>query len=186
MILLSPLVLREKLSLKSILCAVAAVAGMVLISGIWGGEGGRLGGVLFGLGAAAFYAGQILVNKKAPEIDVYERTMIELAAAALCLLPYLLLTGEFSVTEFSLKTALLLLVVGVVHTGVTYALYFGSMGGLKAQTVALLSYLDPVVALLLSWLILKEPLSVSALVGAILILGSALISETKWERKASP
>lgn len=181
-ILFSPLLLKEKLTLKKGLLVLGALLGMVLISGLFGdGEsvGGASGykGILLGLGAAVLYASVILINKKAPPADVYEKTIIQLGAAALCLLPYLLLTGGFSASGLTASGITLLLVVGIVHTGLAYALYFGSIRSLKAQTVALFSYLDPVVALFLSAAVLKEPMSFLSILGAVLILGSALFAE---------
>lgn len=71
----------------------------------------------------------------------------------------------------------LLLILGVVHTGFAYSLYFGSMAYLPAQTLAILSYLDPVTAVLLSALVLHEPLSGFEILGAVCILGAAVVSE---------
>ena len=87
------------------------------------------------------------------------------------------MTGGFSAGGFSLNAVLLLLVVGIVHTGIAYVLYFGSMDGLKVQSIAILSYIDPVPALLFSALLLREPLSAAGIVGAVMIIGSAIISE---------
>jgi drug/metabolite transporter (DMT)-like permease len=70
-------------------------------------------------------------------------------------------------------------IVGIVHTGFAYVLYFGSMDGLKAQSIAMLSYIDPVTALLLSALVLREPLTAAGAAGAIMILLSAVISEKR-------
>ncbi len=177
-ILLSPLLLKEKLTLKKGLCVLAALVGMVLISGLIGsGTTASLAGVLLGLGAAVLYASVILINKKAPATDVYEKTTIQLGMAALCLVPYLLISGSFTFSGLTLPGVILLLIVGIVHTGLAYALYFASIRSLKAQTVALLSYLDPVVALLLSVLILGESMTPLSILGAVLILGSALIAE---------
>jgi len=67
--------------------------------------------------------------------------------------------------------------VGIIHTGVAYACYFGSIGALPAQTVALFSYIDPVGAIILSALVLREPMSMWGAIGAVLVLGSTLVSE---------
>ena len=80
---------------------------------------------------------------------------------------------------------LLLLVVGVIYTGLTYALYFGSMDVLKAQSIAILGYLDPVVALLVSALVLHEHMSALGLLGAVLILGAAVGSEWKPKERGA-
>ena len=176
-LLLSPLVFRERLGVKKALCAAAAVAGMVLVSGVTGSGGGDLRGILFGLGAALFYSSVVILNKKLPCVEAYAKTTVQLLSAAAVLAPYLLLTGGFSGVSMDGRTWALLLLVGIVHTGFAYVLYFGSMDGLKAQTVAIFSYIDPVSALFFSAVLLREPLTLRCLIGAALILGAAVLSE---------
>ena len=108
---------------------------------------------------------------------MWERTIIQLFTAAVVLIPYLILTENFSEIRLTGVQTGLVLILGIVHTGISYALYFGSMGGLKAQTIALFSYIDPVVALILSAVILGEALTPAGMIGAVLILGAALFSE---------
>lgn len=180
-ILLSPLVFRERLSGRKLACAAAAIVGMLFVSGVLSGGIGQvrdIRGIAFGLGAAALYAAVIILNKKVVVEDIYAKTVIQLAGAALVMIPYVLLTE--GVPELTLTAADIgmVLLVGIVHTGITYALYFGSMQRLKAQTVAVMSYIDPVFALLLSAAVLHESLTLLGIVGAVLIIGSAIISET--------
>lgn len=178
-ILASPL-LGERLNLRKLLCVAAAMVGMVFVSGV--AEKGippvsELTGVLCGIGAAILYASVMLLNKKLTPISAYDKTTVQLGTAALVVLPYLLLTEGFAVPSMDATGWLLLAVVGIVHTGISYALYFGSMQDLHAQTVAIFSYLDPVLAILLSALLLKEPMGIYEIIGTVLILGSALLSE---------
>ncbi len=180
-ILLSPLVFRERLGAKRLACAGAAIVGMVFVSGVLSGGAGQMQdirGILFGLGAAVLYATVIILNKKVVVEDIYAKTVVQLAGAALVMIPYVLLTEGVPELALTLTDVGLVLLVGIVHTGVTYALYFGSMQRLKARTVAVLSYIDPVFALLLSAAVLHESLTPLGIVGAILIIGSAIISET--------
>ena len=88
-----------------------------------------------------------------------------------------ILFAYFLISDFSLPVIGRILLVGIVHTGLTYCLYFGSMGALPGQTVAILSYIDPVVAVLCSVLILREPMQVTETIGTVLVLGAAVISE---------
>lgn len=179
-ILLSPLVFREKLTARKLLCTAAAVVGMFLISGIADGGGIRteeLSGIFCGLGAAALYAAVVMLNKRIEAEDAYQKTAVQLASAAIVLLPYLLLTEDWSAVRLSTGSVCMVLLVGIVHTGLAYVLYFGSMKALPAQSIAVLSYIDPVCALLLSALVLEERLSVFGIIGAALIIGSALICE---------
>ncbi len=182
-ILLSPFILRDKLTFGKIGCTVAALCGMVLVSGIVGEGADDVGvhGVLFGLGAAVFYAAVMLTNKKLRGIEAYDRTVVQLGVAGIVVLPYSLIAERTAIAEsISEMTALpivMLAVVGVIHTGVAYVLYFGSFMHLKAQTAALFSYIDPVAALVLSALILGEDMTVLQTVGAVLIIGSAVLGE---------
>ncbi len=179
-VILSCIVFRERMTVKKTICTLLALAGMVLISGITesgGLQSGDVKGILLGIGAAIIYAVVVILNKSLPGIDAYEKTMIQLGSASLIMIPYLLLSGVPEKNSWNLSVVALLLVVGVVHTGISYTLYFGSMDHLKTQTVALFSYVDPVVALLLSVCILHEKMSVIGILGAILILGSAVFCE---------
>ena len=181
-VLLSPFIFRERLTGKKTACAAVSIAGMVLVSGIIGengGQGNSIRGVLLGLGAALFYSGVMIMNKKLQGIDTYRKTTVELLSAGLVMVPYLLRTGGFSSEGFSASSVFLLLMLGILHTGIAYALYFGSMDGLRVQTIAVFSYIDPVSALLFSALLLREPLSILNIIGAAMIIGSAIVSETQ-------
>ena len=180
--LLSPLIFRERLTVKKGICAAVAIAGMVLVSGVIGDSGARGGdlrGVLLGLGAAVFYSAVVIMNKMIRGVDPYRKTTVQLLSAGLAMVPYLLLTKDFGAESFTPASVALLLVVGVVHTGIAYVLYFGSMDGLRVQSVAILSYIDPVSALLFSALLLREPLSALSVLGAVMIIGSAVFSELR-------
>ncbi len=179
-ILLSPLVFHERITARKGLCAFVSVVGMVLVSGVVRDsppQAGELRGILNGLGAAVLYALVIILNKKLPGIDATDKTVLQLLSAGLVLLPFLFIDPWPEASAWTPGMILLLGIIGLVHTGLAYLLYFGSMDGLPAQTVALFSYLDPITALLLSALFLREPMTVGAIFGAVLILGAALLSE---------
>lgn len=180
LILASALLLREHLTARRSLCAAVSLLGMALVSGVFGSAPPRpeeWRGILLGLGAAVLYTAVVLLNKGTTGVDPYEKSVIQLSAAAGILLPYLLLTEDFSALSLTGEAAGMLLIVGILHTGVAYALYFASMEGLSAQTIAIFSYIDPVTALLLSALLLSERMSAPAILGAVLILAAAAASE---------
>ncbi len=179
-ILLSPLFFDERLTAKKLVCAFLAVLGMFLVSGAAGEgipQGDAFRGILCGLGAAILYASVVIMNKCIRNIDSYLKTILQLASASVCLLPYLAVTGQLSYVKLDSFSLLMLLVVGIVHTGIAYTLYFGSTDGLRAQTIALFSYIDPVSALFISVLFLHEPMGAAGLAGAVLILGAAFAAE---------
>ena len=185
-IVASPFVLGEKLTERKTLCVIAALGGMVLVSGVIpnylsGGntEDLKLTGVILGIGAGALYAAIILMTKKLEDISSYDTTVKQIAAASIVLVPYCLITVDIGALEVTPVSAVLLLIVGIVHTGIAYVLYFGSIKELPAQTVAIFSYIDPILAVLLSALLLKENMDMLSILGAVMILGSTFVSEMK-------
>jgi len=180
-IIFSPFVLKEKISVKNLICTVLALVGIILVSGVLVPSAeynpSNLTGILLGLAAAVLYACVILMNKRMKPIPAYEKAILQLSAASAALLPYVLLTNTFRNLSFDAAAILLLLAAGIVHTGIAYTLYFSSMEKLKSHTIALLSYIDPVLAVVLSTVVLKEPMSLSSVIGAMLILGSSFVSE---------
>ncbi len=179
-IALSPLFLKEKLTLRRGLCTLIALAGMIPVSGIL--DNGLAGsadwkGILYGLAAAVLYAGVMLMNKKMSPIPANDKTVVQLISASVVLAPYVLATEDVGALAFTPASVALLLVVGILHTGIAYRMYFGAMSNLKAQTTALFSYLDPILAIVLSAVILGQPAGWPTVLGAAMILGSAIISE---------
>ena len=181
--LASPLI-GEKLSVKKLVCIGVALVGMVFVSGVQQtNHTGSFRGVVLGVGAAVFYASVILLNKKLSPIDAYDKTLCQLGAASLVVAPYILIVGGISFSDMTTFSWIMLSVLGIVHTGIAYALYFGGIRDVNAQTAAILSYLDPVLSILLSAWILRERLDVFSVIGAVLILGSALYSELPSRKK---
>ena len=172
-----PLLFKEKLTGKQIVCFVMATVGLVLITGTAGGGKQDLLGILFGLSAALFYATVMLLNKFIKGVTGLHRTLIQFLSAILVLVPYVLLTGGFTLTSLDGIGWGNLLIVGIVHTGVTYCMYFSAIKELPGQEVAILSYLDPVVAVVISIAVLGEKMSLGQLVGGVFILGFTLWNE---------
>lgn len=182
--LLCPLLFREKLTAKQIICFLISTAGLVIITfaAEQGGDvAGRndLVGILFGLGAAVFYASVILLNKFIKGVEGLHRTLLQFVAAIVTLTPYVALTSGVTLGGMDATGWLCLLIVGLVHTGLAYVLYFPSIKELPGQKAAILSYIDPLVAVIVSVLILREPMNAWQWVGGAMILGATLWNEVK-------
>ena len=176
--ILAPFILKEKLTLSKFLCVLMALVGMFCIVGVDGINGGSdLIGIVYGLLAAGFYASVILMNKFLKGIDSIEITVIQLISATITLLPYVLYVEGLGILSVSSASIPYILILGIVHTGIAYLLYFSSLQGLKGQTIAVLSYIDPVFAIIISAVILKEQLGFLQIIGGVLILGSSFLSE---------
>ncbi len=173
-----PFIFKEKLTGKQLVCFVMSTAGLVLITGIGDVGGGKdFIGILFGLGAAVFYATVVLLNKFIKNVEGIHRTLLQFIAAIIVLLPYVVLTSGFTLGGMNTVGWINLLVVGIVHTGITYCMYFSSLKELPGQKAAILSYIDPLVAVLISVTVLGESMTMWQIAGGILILGFTLWNE---------
>ena len=183
LVLGASIIYKEKISPVKAVCVAVALFGMVFVSGVFPpSEDAVLNpvGIALGVGAALFYASVVLINRSVKNISSYDMTMVQLFFAAVVALPYVLITEDVTAINFNPVTVILLLVVGIIHTGVAYALYFGAVRELNSQTVAVLSYIDPMLAIVLSMIILpEEKFAPCGIFGAILILGSTFVSELK-------
>ena len=171
-----PLLFHEKMSGKQVLCFVMSTLGLVLLTGA-GGEGSHPAGILFGLGAAVFYAVVVLLNKFIRNVEGVHRTLLQFLAAILILIPYVLLTGGITLGDMPAAGWANLMIVGLFHTGVTYCMYFSSLKELPGQKAAILSYIDPLVAVLVSVTVLHETMTLRQAAGGVLILGFTLWNE---------
>ncbi|MBQ7115575.1 MAG: EamA family transporter [Clostridia bacterium] len=180
-VIASAFVFKEKLKLKQIVCVFIALIGVALVSGLFQDNSSKFTGVLCGLGAAMLYASVMIMNKFMGEVESYERTFVQLIVAGLVVLPYALFTTEN--INLNPTSVMLLVIVGVVHTGFAYLIYFGAMKKLKSQTVAILSYIDPASAIILSSLVFMQLPTLYELVGVILIMTAAIASEIRKKEK---
>lgn len=180
-----PVLFKEKLTGKQVVCFIMSALGLVLITGVGSVGGGKdLTGIVFGLGAAAFYAAVILLNKFIKNVDGIHRTFLQFLSAIVVLIPYVMMTSGVTLGGLGGTGWVNLLIVGFVHTGVTYCMYFSSLKELPGQQAAILSYIDPLVAVVISVVILGESLTVWQVAGGILILGFTLWNEiTPADRK---
>lgn len=182
---LSPVLFRERLTRKQLFCFAMATLGLVLITGLEPSAGStNLTGILFGLGAAVFYAAVILLNKYIRSTAGIQRTFLQFLAAIVTLIPYVAATGGVTLSRLDSTGWMCLLVVGILHTGITYCLYFSSLKALPGQRAAILSYIDPLVAVLISVTVLREPMTWQQALGGGLILGFTLWNALPEREKA--
>ncbi len=182
--LVCPILFKEKLTKKQFICFFMSTVGLVLITGLGEVGGGKdFIGILFGLGAAAFYATVILLNKFIRNVEGIHRTLLQFIAAVVTLVPYVLLTGGVTLGGLNGFGWANLLIVGFIHTGVTYCMYFSSLKELPGQKAAILSYIDPLVAVLISVTILGESMTLWQVIGGMLILGFTLWNEISPKAK---
>jgi RarD protein len=178
-ILAGAVVLKEKLTPRKIICVAVAFCGMILVSGVLqtGLHLSELKGVIFGVCGGFFYAMVVLINKYMKDISPVNTTIVQMILVSVIMLPYSAATGAFGAVKLTAAGIICLLMLGLLHTGIGYIIYFDAVNKLPAQTVGILSYIDPVEAVLLSAFFLREPVTVFTVLGAVLILGAAAVSE---------
>lgn len=181
-----PFLFRERLTAAQLICFVMSTLGLVLVIGVGdlGGGSADLKGICFGLGAAMFYATVMLLNKFIRNVDGINRTFLQFLAAIIILVPYVAFTGGVTLGALDGIGWVCLLIVGLFHTGVTYCLYFSSLKELPGQKAAILSYIDPLVAVIVSVCVLGEPLTAGQAIGGLMILGFTLWNEIAPKKAA--
>ena len=173
---------KEKVTGSRMICFLLSTVGLVLVvlgGGSASGSPDLFLGVVFGLMSAVFYSCTVICTKQVRGVDGLEMTICQLIVAGAVLLPYTLFTCGIHLGQLPLKGILCLVIIGVVHTGIIYSTYITSMGPLKAQEVAVLAYLDPTFSVLSSVFVLREPINLLEIVGAIMILGFMVLNELK-------
>ena len=186
-ILAAAIVIKEKLSPRKLVCVAAAFCGMIFVSGVLqtGFHISELKGVLFGIAGGFFYAMVVLINKYMKDISPVNTTIMQMALVSLIMLPYSAATGGLAAARVTTVGIICLIVLGALHTGIAYIIYFDAVNKLSAQTVGILSYIDPVEAVLLSAFFLKEPLTIWTIIGAVMILGATAVSELGTDKDAA-
>jgi len=188
-LILSPFILKEKLSTKKLICIVLAIFGMLLVVASGGLSTARLEdfiGIGYGLLAAVFYASLMLLNKFIKNMVGLEITVIQLGAASILLMPYVFVTEGFGILEMSVSSIPFIFILGMVHTGIGFLLFFSGMQKLKGQSIAALSYVDPITSLLISTVFLQEKMTIVQMIGGALLLSSTFVSENHSLRRSKP
>jgi RarD protein len=181
LIIMSPIILKEKLSPIKIVCIIMAMLGLFLILDINGTGANEsynnIIGILYGLSGAALYASVILMNKFIKNLSGFETTLIQLMVSGLVLVPSIIFQDKFHIAAVSSKAWMFILIVGIIHTGIAYLLYFTSIKQLNGQSIAILSYIDPISAVIIAAVVLGETMTLLKIAGGIFILGSTFLSE---------
>lgn len=178
-IVMSPIVLKENFSLKKAACICIAVLGMFFVVQNSGSvaEYNHLLGVFYGIIAATFYATLMLMNKFIKNMNGLETTLLQLSLSTIMLIPYVFVTEGANLLRVTGISIVCIIILGMIHTGVGFYLFFSGMRGLKGQSIAALSYIDPATSLFASVIVFGENMTVLQIIGAVLLLGSTFISE---------
>jgi drug/metabolite transporter (DMT)-like permease len=186
-LIFSPFILKEKFSIKKMTCIAAAMLGMLLVmqnnSGITEGYH-HAAGITYGFIAALFYASLILLNKFIKGLTGFETTVIQLTEASFLLLLYVLFVQGAGALHLAGGDVLFVIILGIVHTGIGFYLFFSALKDLKGQNIASLSYVEPVTSVFMSVFILHESMTIVQFAGAGLLLGAIFISEKTFRKSA--
>lgn len=176
-IFLSPFILKERLPFRKIIYVCLALVGLFFIVQNQSAGEGEYAGILYGLIAACFYTLLTFTNKYIHGIKEPENTIIQLTLTALLLIPYIYGTNGFKVLQIDMTSLFLLIILGILHAGIGFYLFFLGMRKLRGQSIAILSYIDPLASLVISTMIIGEKMTIPQIIGAILLLGSTFMSE---------
>lgn len=179
---LSPLIFREKLTAVKIISFVVVLIGIFLVNGNALNEGANVWGVFCGLMSAVMYSAMVICNKKAKEITGLENSMLQLFISFLTVAVFVIIKQGFTI-QISQADIIPVLILGLVNTGIGCYFYFSSIGNLSVQTVAICGYIEPLSAVVFSVAFLGENLLFVQIIGAVLIIGGAITGECLIKKK---
>ena len=179
MIIISPLLFKEHLNKKKLICVFIAFIGLIMVSGVVGSDIRMINveGLLLAAGAGLGFMGVIIFNKLMGDVSVYDKAVVQISIAALTVVPFAIKAVLETSIVWDFKSVFLSFIMGLVSTGMAYYFYFYGISGLSVQTVAVVGYVEPVITVLSSVIFLKESMSMAAMAGAVLIIGAAVSSE---------
>ncbi len=186
LLIIASFMFKERISLKSVVCILIATIGVVLVSNVinTGIHSNEVLGCFYGILGAVNYALIVIFNRKLSNIETHDKVIFQFIFSAIIMFIYVVFiqrSGLFFEKSISNRDLLVgifcILLLSFFHTGFCYVHYFNAVSRLKAETVAILTYIDPVVALFTSYFILKEKTTGIQMIGAGLILVSTLANE---------
>lgn len=178
LVLIAPILYKEKLTIKKGLCVLGAFIGIIFVSGIIESDVDiNIQGIIYGFIACAGFVSLIIFNRKLKDITPYNKAVVQLLVSAITIAPYVIINNINTTLTINTTSIIVILIMGIVHTGIAYCFYFASINEIDTQTLAIFGYIEPVLSVITSFLLLNEPLSMYGMVGACLIIVSACLSE---------
>ena len=174
---LSPILFKENLVLRKIFGFLCVFTGILLVNGKLVSTGNHIFGIFCGVMSAVMYSFMVIFNKKAANISGLENSLLQLTISFLTVAVVTLFRKNLTLSVPK-SSILPLIFLGLVNTGLGCYLYFSKLDKLPVQSVSILGYLEPLSAVLLSVMILQEHMTFVQVLGALLMLGGAVYSET--------
>ena len=174
--IMSPVIFKEKLTLPKITGFMAVVTGIILVNGRVAALGGNTWGLFCGAMSAIMYFLMLISNKQAKNIIGMENSLIQLTASFLAVAVFVGFKQHF-VIHVPQEDWLWIIFLGLVNTGIGCYLYFSSLYLLPVQTVAVCGYIEPLSAVVFAALLLGEHMTFIQVIGAVFIIGGAMCGE---------
>lgn len=178
---LSPLLFGEKLTIFNIIGFQAVILGAILVNGDISKNVNNIGVIYGGISAVA-HAFMVIFSKKSKMKNGIENAMIQLVFSFFTVVIYFGITEQFSL-KMTLSDLFWIVILGVFNTGVGCYLYFSSISKLSVKTVSVFGYIEPLSAVLLAVMIIGERMSVIQIIGTFTLIVGMLFAEcTNFEK----
>ncbi len=174
--ILSPLMFKEKLTAPKIVGFVVVLVGIVFVNGNTMEDGSNIWGIVCGAFSAVTYFGMVTLNKQSKHITGMENTVLQLVVSFVTVAIFIGFKQGF-VIKVPSEAWIWILILGIVNTGIGCYLYFSALSKLPVQTVAVFGYLEPLSAVFFASVLLGEKMTIIQIIGAVCIIGGAMIGE---------
>ncbi|WP_329000619.1 EamA family transporter [Kribbella sp. NBC_00709] len=182
---LSAGLLRQRLSLRTVLTAIAGVFGVGLLVLRATAHLDMLG-VLAAVGGAIVMAFGVVLSKRwTSPAPLLATTGWQLVAGGLVLLPVAFIV-EGALPDFTLRNLAGYSYLALFGSAVAYALWFRGLRELAPTEVTFLGLLSPVMATTLGWLVLDQHLSAWQAIGGVIVLGALVTAQVRRKVRPTP
>lgn len=180
---LSPLLFKEKLTWNKLLGFAVVLAGVFLINGKAATNAGNAWGLFCGAMSAVMYSLMVILNKQSKQIAGMENAVLQLFVSFLTVGVFVGIKQAF-VMHVPSNAWAWILILGIVNTGIGCYLYFSPLSKLPVQTVAVCGYLEPLSAVIFASILLGEQMTFIQIIGTVCIISGAMMGELLIKQSA--
>lgn len=176
-VVIMALFFHEKITKKQIICVIWVVIGVLMLSGLFDGQvQANIQGITYGTLACFGYSIVIIINMRIKDIDALDKTIVQLFISFLTVLPFAIFGNKIP-TSLDTTSIILIIIMGVVNTGLMFLLFFGSIQHLPSSEIAIITYLEPVISIILGAIFFNERMTIIGIIGTIIVLAAAVTNE---------
>ena len=171
----------EKLKTHVVVGLLVGLVGVLVVLGVWQGFGDNepLAIIALLVAVTCYGIGTPYVRKYIAPLNLSTEVSVfgQVGTAAITLLPVYLISGQYFIATPSLAAIGSVIAIGALGSGVAYLLYYKVLDVVGSAIASSVTYITPIIAVILGVLLLNEQLHWYEPVGGLIVILGAAISQ---------